>query len=95
MPASCPPAIVAIEREVPGNTPERIWQAPIQIACPPLMSSIFQGVDRRVPGGIRPGLFPRSLHGIDYPHHNAADQERSAHYVKAVSRFLPITLVSR
>ncbi len=42
MPASCPAAMVAMEREVPGNTAERIWQAPIQIAWPRLMASIFQ-----------------------------------------------------
>src|SRR5215831_6946825 len=32
MPAICPAAIVDIEREVPGKTADRIWQAPIQIA---------------------------------------------------------------
>src|SRR5262252_11005546 len=42
IPAICPPAIVDIDREVPGNTAEKIWQKPIQIDCPRLMSSIFQ-----------------------------------------------------
>src|SRR5580704_5618626 len=42
IPASWPPAIVDIEREVPGNTPENIWQKPIHAACARLMSSIFQ-----------------------------------------------------
>ena len=42
IPASWPPAIVDIERDVPGNTPEKIWQKPIHAACPRLMSSIFQ-----------------------------------------------------
>ena len=42
MPANCPPAMVDIERDTPGNTPEKIWQKPIQIACPMLMLSIFQ-----------------------------------------------------
>src|SRR4030088_2285715 len=42
IPTSCPAAIVDIDREVPGNTAERIWQAPIQMAWPPWMSSIFQ-----------------------------------------------------
>src|SRR4029434_1111113 len=42
IPASWPPAMVAIEREVPGKTAERIWQTPTQIACPRLISSIFQ-----------------------------------------------------
>src|SRR5581483_4987910 len=35
-------AIVDMEREVPGNTPEKIWQKPIQMDCPRLISSIFQ-----------------------------------------------------
>src|SRR5580765_2803620 len=42
IPASCPAAIVDIEREVPGNTAESIWHAPIQMACPTLMESIRQ-----------------------------------------------------
>ena len=32
IPANCAAAIVDIDREVPGNTAERIWQAPIQMA---------------------------------------------------------------
>ena len=35
IPASCPPAIVDMEREVPGKTADRIWHAPIQTAWPP------------------------------------------------------------
>src|ERR1035437_4933550 len=42
IPANCPAAIVDMDREAPGKTAERIWQAPIQIAWPPWMSSIFQ-----------------------------------------------------
>src|SRR5258707_10477545 len=42
MPASCPAAMVDIEREVPGNTADKIWHNPTQIACPRLISSIFQ-----------------------------------------------------
>src|SRR6266403_1408828 len=42
IPTNCPAAIVDIERDVPGKTAERIWQAPIQMAWPPWMSSIFQ-----------------------------------------------------
>src|SRR3954465_10301066 len=34
IPAICPPAMVDIERDVPGKTAERIWQAPIQMAWP-------------------------------------------------------------
>src|SRR6202166_5397927 len=41
-PATCPPAMVDMDRDVPGNTPENIWQKPIHTACPKLMFSIFQ-----------------------------------------------------
>src|SRR5438045_3715467 len=40
MPATCPAAMVAIERDVPGKTAERICTAPIQIACEIDMLSI-------------------------------------------------------
>src|SRR5882672_1071068 len=33
MPATCPAAMVDMERDVPGNTAEATWQIPIQIAC--------------------------------------------------------------
>src|ERR1700747_2466535 len=42
IPASCPAAMVDIERDVPGNTADKIWHAPIQIDCPRLMSSTCQ-----------------------------------------------------
>src|SRR6185312_13492979 len=42
IPAICPAAMVDIDRDVPGNTAERIWHAPIQIAWPRLINSIFQ-----------------------------------------------------
>src|SRR5258707_229735 len=42
LPAICPPGMVDIDRDVPGKTAERIWQAPIQTAWPRLMASIFQ-----------------------------------------------------
>src|SRR6202040_4436377 len=41
IPASCPPAMVDMERDVPGNRPEKIWQKPIHTACPMLIASIF------------------------------------------------------
>src|ERR1700730_6443930 len=53
MPASWPAAIVDIERDVPGNTAERIWHAPIQIAWPRLISSMCQ-VCIRLPGAPGP-----------------------------------------
>src|SRR5437588_10716797 len=40
MPAICPAAIVDIDREVPGNTAEKIWQHPIAPACPRLVYAI-------------------------------------------------------
>src|SRR5215472_15013907 len=42
IPASWPELIVDIDRDVPGNTADRIWHAPIQIAWPPWISSMFQ-----------------------------------------------------
>ena len=40
IPATCPAAIVHIEREVPGKTAESTWTAPIQIAVGRFVSSI-------------------------------------------------------
>ncbi len=31
--ASCPPAMVAMDRLVPGKTAEKIWQKPTQADC--------------------------------------------------------------
>src|ERR1700681_4490579 len=53
IPASCPAAIVDMDRDVPGKTAERIWHAPTQMACPRLMSSIFQ-VWMRPPDALGP-----------------------------------------
>src|SRR5450755_992338 len=53
MPASWPAAMVDMERDVPGKTAERIWQAPIQIAWPRLIASIFQ-VWMRLFGAVGP-----------------------------------------
>src|SRR6266849_979111 len=53
IPANCPAAIVDMDRDVPGNTADRIWQAPIHIACPRLIASIFQ-VWMRLPGAPGP-----------------------------------------
>src|SRR4051812_12178013 len=39
-PTVWPAAIVDIDREVPGKTADKIWTAPIQIACGKLISSI-------------------------------------------------------
>src|SRR5437870_2688815 len=40
IPATCPAAMVDIDRDVPGKTAERIWQAPIQIECSKPICSI-------------------------------------------------------
>src|SRR6516165_2145161 len=40
IPAICPAEMVDIEREVPGKTAERICAAPIQTACPKVISSM-------------------------------------------------------
>ena len=42
IPATCPAAMVDIDRDVPGNTADRIWHAPIQIAWPRLIVSMLQ-----------------------------------------------------
>src|SRR5208337_4763798 len=40
IPATCPAAIMDIDRDVPGNTAESIWHAPIHTACGKLISSM-------------------------------------------------------
>src|SRR5260370_29834251 len=60
IPASCPAAIVDIDRDVPGNSADMIWHAPIQIACPLLMSSICQ-VSVRVPVAPTPSVSHSAL----------------------------------
>src|SRR6266849_5687419 len=93
IPASCPAAMVDIEREVPGNTADRIWQAPIQIACPRLMASIFQ-VWMRVPGAPGPAAsddaFIASTIHITIP-----PISREAPMMYRLSRCLPMVLVNR
>lgn len=62
--------MVAMEREVPGNTADRIWQAPIQMACPPWMSSIFQvliGVSAAPGPAFSQGAFIASMIHITMP----------------------------
>src|SRR5437588_12913406 len=80
IPASCPAAIVDIERDVPGNTAERIWQAPIQIAWGKLISSMCV---------TRGRVNARStIHMTMPPISNARV------ITHRLSRFLPITLVN-
>src|SRR5262245_584070 len=93
IPASWPPAMVAIEREVPGKTADRIWQAPTQIDCPRLMSSIFH-VRMVLPDAPGPafsqGAFMASTAHITIP-----PISREAPMTERLSRFLPISLVMR
>jgi hypothetical protein len=62
--------MVDMEREVPAKTAERIWQAPIQIAWPPSMSSIFQvwiGEPRASGPAFSQGAFRASMIHITMP----------------------------
>src|SRR5437867_200081 len=93
IPAICPPAMVDIDRDVPGNTAERIWQAPIQSAWPVLMASIFQ-VRMRPAGAFGPAdsalEFIASTSPITAPPTN-----RETPITIVLSRFAPMTLFSR
>src|SRR6516162_4667358 len=40
IPANSPAVIVDIDREVPGNTADKSWHSPIQIACPTDISAM-------------------------------------------------------
>src|SRR5882672_7897637 len=85
--------MVAIERDVPGNTPEKIWQKPIQTACPRLVLSIFH-VRMRLPAADGPAasdfaFMASTIHITTPPITN--DQPMMYKF----SRCLPMTLVSR
>src|SRR5271167_4548590 len=85
--------MVDMERDVPGNTPEKIWQKPIQMACPRLMFSIFQ-VWMRPPPEDGPAdsdlaFMASTIHMTTPPINN--DQPMMFRF----SRCLPMTLVSR
>src|SRR6202140_4782174 len=94
MPAICPAVIVDIDREVPGKTPDNIWQAPTHIACPRLMLSI-----RHVWMGLfAPAASPAAsdFAFIQSPSHITTPPTTSAVPITyKLSRFLPITLVSK
>src|SRR5581483_1171063 len=60
MPANCPAAMVDIDRETPGKTAERIWQAPIQTAWKNDMVSMRQ-VWIRLPAAPGPALSQRAF----------------------------------
>ena len=93
IPAIWPPAMVDMERDVPGKTPEKIWQKPIQAACARLMLSIFQ-VWMRPPPADGPAasdlaFMASTIHITIPPISN--DQPM----IVTFSRCLPITLVRR
>src|SRR5215471_19296920 len=87
IPAICPAVMVDMEREVPGNTAEKIWQMPIQIACHMDISSM-RSVLWRPPGGVRPNI-ASTIHMITPP------TIRDMPITYRLSRCFPITLVSR
>src|SRR5258705_7966423 len=93
MPASCPPAIVAIDRDVPGKTADKIWHAPIHTAWAKLMSSM-RHVRIGLPDAPAPAFsevdFAASTTHITIPPSSSA-----APITYRLSRFLPITFVSR
>src|SRR5271165_1801489 len=75
IPTSCPPAIVDIDRDVPGNKADKIWHAPIHTACPKLISSICH-VCIHPPRNPSPAasalLFRASMNHITIPPTNSA-----------------------
>src|SRR5215831_14136429 len=84
IPANWPEAIVDMEREVPGNTAEAIWQKPIQTACPVDISSTCSVLNRPL-GGVAPNR-ASTIHMMIPPTNN--DQPITAR----LSRLLPIFL---
>src|SRR5262249_1401059 len=86
IPASWPEAMVDMEREVPGNTAEAIWQKPIQIACPADISSTCSVLNRPL-GGAAPNR-ASTIHMMIPPTNN--DQPITA----MLSRLSPIFLCS-
>src|SRR6202011_3542475 len=94
IPAICPAVIVDIDREVPGKTADNIWQAPIHIACSKLMLSIRQVWMRLFASAASPAAsdfeFIQSTSHITTPPTTSA-----VPITYKLSRFLPITLVSK
>src|SRR5262249_17607634 len=86
IPASWPEAMVDMEREVPGNRGEAIWQKPIQMACPADISSTCSVLNRPL-GGVAPNR-ASTIHMMIPPTNN--DQPITA----ILSRLSPIFLCS-
>ena len=83
IPAICPAAIVDIDREVPGKTAERIWQAPIQMDWPSDMSSMCQ-VWMRLYGAPGPAFSDVAFIASTNPHYDPADDQAHADDVEAL-----------
>ncbi len=79
IPATCPAAIVDIERDVPGKTAEKIWQRQSRS----LVAGSFLPC-----GSARTGE-----NCIDNPHDNSANEERDDHHPE-IFQILPITFVN-
>src|ERR1700730_5702130 len=94
MPAICPAVIVDIDREVPGKPPDNIGHAPIHIACPRLMLSIRHVWMRLSEPAASPAA--SALAFIQSTSHITIPPTTSAVPITyKLSRFLPITLVSK
>src|ERR1700722_2022323 len=85
--------MVDIERDVPGNRPEKIWQKPIQRACPMLIASIFQ-VWMVLPGAPGPAASHFAL-AASTTHMKIPPISNDQPMMVMLSRCLPIVLVNR
>ena len=81
-PASCPPAMVDMERDVPGKTPENIWQKPIQRAWPRdiCSTSVVPGSERELQASMI--------------HMTMPPISRASAMTRRLSRFFPMVFAS-
>src|SRR6266852_9799346 len=93
IPAICPAAMVDMDRDVPGKTADKIWQAPIQTAWPRLIASIFQ-VWMRPPEASDPSASERVFIASTI-HITIPPTSREVPMMYKLSRCLPMTLVRR
>src|ERR1700690_968984 len=85
--------MVDIERDVPGNRPEKIWQKPIHTACPMLIASIFH-VRMLLDGAPCPDASDLAL-AASMIHITTPQMSSDQPMIGMLSRCLPITLVKR
>src|SRR5581483_5243551 len=103
MPANCPPVMVDMERDVPGNTAENSWQRPIQTACPRLIGSTFSvrkptmlASDTALAAPTEPAGNGRGFPYTASTTHIITPPTMSEVAITCtLSRFFPITLVSK